>query len=344
MLMRLVIDGFGKFIGVKNGMIVIKEKKQVLKKIKPEDLKQIVISGKSAISSDALTLLAEKGVDLVILSRNEVAARLSHSLIGTVKTRREQYLAYYDKRGVILAKEFVRAKLKNQSNFLLNIAKARRDTNPEIAEKVMEAKEAIDKKFSALSAIDADKIDDVRDQLLGIEGVASEIYWNAIALIIPPDYLFSGRRGDQGPRFAQDIVNAMLNYGYAILHAECLKAVELAGLDPYAGFLHSDRSGRTSIAVDLMECFRQPVVDKSVLKLVTRGQVKAEDCNYENFVCILNEEAKRKVLSEIMEKLESRIQYKGKNMSISNVILSQAREIASFLRNEERYEAFTQNW
>jgi len=110
MLMRLVIDGFGKFIGVENGMVVIREKKQVLRKFNPEELKQVVIAGKSAISSDALILLAEKGVDVVILSGSEVAARLSHTLIGTVKTRREQYLAYYDKRSVILAKEIVKAK------------------------------------------------------------------------------------------------------------------------------------------------------------------------------------------------------------------------------------------
>lgn len=118
--MRVAIDGFGKFIGVENGMLVIKEKKKVLRKMKAEDLKQLIITGKSAVSSDALVLLAKKGVNVVILTGNEVAARLSHPLIGTVKTRKEQYLAYYDKRGFILAKEFVRAKLKNQSNFLLN--------------------------------------------------------------------------------------------------------------------------------------------------------------------------------------------------------------------------------
>lgn len=342
--MRLIIDGFGKFVGVENGMIVVKEKKQVLRKIKAEELKQLIIAGKSAISSDALRLLAENGVDVVILSGSEIVGRLSHPLIGTVKTRREQYLAYYDSRGVFIAKEFVKAKLKNQSNFLLNLAKARRESNPALAEKLVDAKEAIEEKIVALNSIDGDKIDDVRDEILGIEGVASEIYWNAIAAIIPQEYLFYGRRGDYSPRFAHDIVNAMLNYGYALLHAECLKAVELAGLDPYAGFLHADRSGRTSISIDLMECFRQVVVDRSVLKLVNQSQIKPDDCRIENFVCILNEEAKKKLISEVMEKLDTKTQYKGRNMSISAVILSQAREIASYLRGDGTYEAFTQKW
>jgi CRISPR-associated protein Cas1 len=342
--MRLVIDGFGKFIGVEGGMIVVREKKQTLRKIRAEDLKQVIIMGKSAISSDAIILLAEKGVDLVVLSGNEVVARLGHSLVGTVKTRREQYLAYQDKRGVFLAKEFIRAKLRNQSNFLFNLAKARKETNPKLAGELLEAREKIEQKIIDVLSIDAEKVDDVRDQLLGIEGTASEIYWNAFASIIPANYLFKGRRKEESPRFARDIVNAMLNYGYAILYAECLKAVELAGLDPYAGFLHADRSGRTSVALDMMECFRQVVVDRSVVKLVTQSQVKPQDCRFENFVCILNEEAKRKLLSEIIERLEAKTQYGGKNMSLSAVILNQAREIASFLRNEGAYEAFTQSW
>ena len=342
--MRLIVDGFGKFVGVENGMLVVKKKNQILRKVRADELNQLLITGKSAISSDALILLAEKGVDVVILSGNEVAARLGHFLPGTVKTRREQYLAYYDRRGVFLAKEFVRAKLKNQSSFLFNLAKARKETKPKLAEKLIEAREAIERDISALSMIEGAKIDDVRDQILGVEGSASETYWNAISSIIPPDYLFTGRRGDRGPRFAQDIVNAMLNYGYAVLHAECLKAVEIAGLDPYAGFLHADRSGRTSISLDLMECFRQPVVDRSVVKLVTQSQIKPDDCRFENFVCILNEDSKKRLLSEIFERLEAKTQYKGKNMSLSSVIRSQAREIASFLRNEGGYEAFTQNW
>lgn len=343
--MRLVVDGFGKFIGVENGLLVVKEKESS-KKYRPDELKQLIIAGKSAVSSEAIKLLARNGVDIVFIDRGEVVTRLSNPFAGTVKTRREQYLAYYDRRGVTIAREIVKAKMRNQSAILLNLAKSRKDSQPEIAQKLVEAKESVERCFSELSSVEAEKIDEVRERILGIEGKASNFYWDAIAEIIPPNYNFRGRRGLEigSPRNAQDIVNAMLNYGYAVLFSECIRAVELAGLDPYAGFLHSDKSGRTSLALDLMECFRQHIVDRAVLKLIAFSQVKPEDCEFKNFTCQLKDGARRALLSEVLERLEDTTQYRGKNISMSSVILSQAREIAKFLRGEGSYAGFVQNW
>lgn len=344
--MRLVVDGFGKFVGVENGLIVVKEKRAVTKKFKAEELKQLIISGKAAISTEAIKVLVKNGVDVVFISEGEFLGRIGHPLIGTVKTRREQYLAYYDERGVAISKEIIKAKMKNQSSILFNLAKSRKDTNPDLAEDLISGKEKIEELRTEIEKIEAEKIEEVRDKLLGIEGKASDIYWKSISKIIPREYNFQGREGLEAgsPRFAQDIVNAMLNYGYAILLAECTRAVELAGLDPYAGFLHSDRSGRISLAIDLMECFRQQIVDRVVFKLITYSQVKPGDCVIKNFVCQLNDDSRKILLSEILNRLEEKTQYKGKSISMSSVILSQAREIAGFLKGENEYAGFSQNW
>ncbi len=343
--MRIVIDGFGKFVGIENGLIVVKEKGKMIAKYKPEELNQLVISGKSAISSEAIKMLVSNRVDVVFLI-GETFARISGPLIGTVKTRREQYLAYNDKRGVKIGKEVVSAKMRNQSAILFNLAKSRKETKPEIAEELLRSRDEIEVCREELSKIDAEKIEDVREKILGLEGKASEVYWDSIGRIIPPEYGFKGRKGvDAGsPRYAQDIVNAMLNYGYTILFSECVKAIELAGLDPYAGFLHADRSGRASLAVDLMECFRQQIVDRVVLKLIGHSQIKPEDCTTKNFVCNLKDNAKRLLLSEILKRLEENTQYRGKNISFSSAILAQAREISAFLNGKEDYVGFSQNW
>jgi len=346
--MRLVIEGFGKFIGKENELIVVKEKGKVVKRAKPDELRQVVIAGKTSISSDAINLMLKNAVDVVFIDRyGEVIGRLMHPFVGTVKTRREQYLAYNDERSVTLAKEFVLAKLKNQISVLINLAKARKDSRPEVAEKLMSAKDEIKSSITKLKDVSGDKIDDVREEIFGIEGNASQAYWNGLSLIFPPEYGFKGRRGlEPGQtRYAQDIINAMLNYGYAILHSECIRAVELAGLDPYAGFLHADRSGRTSIALDLMEEFRQQIVDRAVVKLISYRQVKATECKMKNFVCILNDSARRTLLREVLKRLETKTQYMGKNLSYSSIILQQARRIVSFLRNEKKYySGFWQGW
>ncbi|MEM0503348.1 MAG: CRISPR-associated endonuclease Cas1 [Archaeoglobaceae archaeon] len=343
--MRIVVDGFGKFIGVENGLITVKEKGKTTAKFRAEELNQLIISGKSAISSEAIKILVKNRVDVVFLSE-DAFARISSPLIGTVKTRREQYLAYNDKRGVKIGKEVVSAKIRNQSAILFNLAKSRKDAKPEIAEELIRNRNEIEAYREEVLKINAEKIEDVREKILGLEGRVSDIYWDSIAKIIPREYGFKGRKGLEtgSPRYAQDIVNAMLNYGYTILFSECIKAIELAGLDPYAGFLHADRSGRESLGVDLMECFRQHIVDRVVLKLISHSQIKPEDCTKKNFVCSLSDDARKLLLSEILRRLEEKTQYRGKNLTFSSVILAQAREIASFLIGKSDYVGFSQTW
>ena len=104
----------------------------------------------------------------------------------------------------------------------------------------------------------------------GVEGRASRVYFAALSLVIPPD-LYRGRRS-QHP--AEDVFNAYLNYCYGILYNEVEKACILAGLDPYIGFLHAERYGKRSFVYDVIEQFRQPVVDRMVITLAVRGRMQ----------------------------------------------------------------------
>jgi len=345
--MRLIIDGFGKFVGREDGLIVVKDKGKVVRKVKPDELKQVIFCGKASISTDAIALLLKNSVDVVFLGRSgDVTGRLAHPFVGTAKTRREQYLAYNDWRSIHLSKEIVSAKIRNQATILGNLAKSRKDSDPSTAQKLKDVRTEVLSVLDDVSDVHGDKIDDVREEILGLEGKASKVYWDAVALIIPEEYKFSGRQGliPGQTRYAQDSVNASLNYGYAILHSECVRAVELAGLDVYAGFLHADRAGRTSLALDLMEEFRQQIVDRTVLRLISRRKLKP-DCNIVNFVCTLSDEQKKVLLTSILERLDAKTQFEGRNYKYSTVILNQARKIASFLRGERKsYSGFWQNW
>ena len=106
-----------------------------------------------------------------------------------------------------------------------------------------------------------------RMQIMGIEGKASIEYWNGVRNILPPEFDFDNRQ-----RNADDLVNSMLNYGYAILESEVTKNILLSGLDPYCGFLHFDMPNRTSLTYDLMEEFRQQLVDKVVFTLINHNR------------------------------------------------------------------------
>ncbi len=151
---------------------------------------------------------------------------------------------------------------------------------------------------------------------MGIEGQASHEYWLGISDVLDEDWGFKGRSG----RGAQDPVNSLLNYGYAVVESEIWKSIYLAGLDPYCGFLHSDRYGRASLVYDLIEEFRQQIVDKTVLSIVNMKQVSIEDFENEGDIMLMNEKSRRLLIAKIMDKLNSRIEFNENQMSYSDII------------------------
>lgn len=117
---------------------------------------------------------------------------------------------------------------------------------------------------------------DSPEQLLGIEGSAARIYWDAFNTLIcqdHPELAMAGRTR----RPPKDPVNAMLSFGYALLTKDCTHAVASAGLDPYLGVFHQSHHGSPALALDLIEPFRAIIVDSSVFQLIRRGQVSPDD-------------------------------------------------------------------
>jgi len=339
---RLVVDGWGKFVGKQSERIVVKEKGQTLHHEAVDDLRQVVISGSGSISFDAIELLAAHGVDLVVVSwRGEITARLASRDMRTVQTRREQYYAYREGRSGAIAKGIISAKIRNQYATLGTLAKSRKETSPDIADKLTEKREAIQAQIHSVESLGDVPIDSIRGTLMGLEGISSAHYWEAIASIIPSEYGFDIRSG----RYASDPVNALLNYGYALLEAEVWRAVHFAGLDPYGGFLHVDRPGRPSMVLDLMEEFRQQLIDKTVFTLVTRREVPPDDFTIDEGACRMGDGVRKHLLKTVLERFEEQVRYKDESRKWTDMILLQARSLAGYLRGEQTsYEGFYLRW
>lgn len=339
---RLVVDGYGKFIGRQSERIVVKDKGSVIHHAKVDDLRQVVISGSGSISFDAMELLASQGVDLIVVSwKGEVTARLASRDMRTVQTRREQYYAYREDRSGELAKQFISAKMRNQYATLGTLSKTRKESSPEAAELLVEKREIVSSLIKQLNTVVTRPVDMIRATLMGIEGMASAHYWEGIIEIIPENFGFINRSG----RYAEDPVNSMLNYGYALLEGEVWRGVHYAGLDPYGGFLHVDRPGRPSMVLDLMEEFRQQLVDKTVVALVSRKEVEPGDFSHEDGACKMNDKARKLLLKNVLGHFEEQLRNRDELRRWTDTILLQARNVAAYLRGDApAYEGFSLRW
>ena len=135
-----------------------------------------------------------------------------------------------------------------------------------------------------------------------------------------------------------DAVNSLLNYGYGILYSQVWGAVLNAGLEPFAGFLHVDRPGKPSLVLDLVEEFRQPVVDRAVIAHLNLGEeVKLAQG-------MLEAETRKALVERVMNRLLTTETYQGKRYQVRSILQMQARRLASFLRGGGAYKAFSFKW
>ena len=334
--MKLIIDGFGKTVAKRDNQIVIKEEGKEKDFYLAKEISQILFIGKGAITFDALRLLAENDVYCASIDwKGHVDYTLSAPDRKNAIVKKEQYFALMDSRSGYLAKAFIMAKIENQKAVLGTLAKSRDDN-----EFLISQRDKLSEHLEKLSKIYNKSSDAIRNNIMGIEGQASVEYWAGFANVLDEKWCFKGRSG----RGAQDPVNSLLNYGYAVLESEIWKSIYFAGLDPYCGFLHSERYGRASLVFDLIEEFRQQIVDKTVLSIVNMNQVGLDDFENNGNIMLMNDKTRKLLIAKILDKLNSKVEFNENQMSYSDIIMYQGRLMAKFLTHEVQYVGFSRYW
>lgn len=334
--MRLIIDGFNKSITKRDNQIVIKEDGKEVDYFLPKDLKQIIILGKGAITFDAIALLAENNVDLIAIDwRGNIRYRLASKDHNNVQIRKQQYQSLNDSRSGYLAKKFIESKIKNQRATLGALSRSRGGV-----EFLDTQRDKLNNLAKALNDIKNRPSEKIRSEIFGVEGMASQEYWAGFRYVISDELNFFKRSG----RGAQDIVNSMLNYSYAILASEILKSLHMSGLDPYAGFLHADLYGRTSLVFDVMEEFRQQIVDRSVLKLINLGQINKDDFDLKEGYVFINEDCRKLLVKTVLDKLNANVTFDGIKKPYSDYIEIESKNIVEFLLYGRKYKTFYIRW
>lgn len=331
--MRVVIDEYGTYVHKKQNRFVTLNNadKDIKWEFSADKVTQILIYRGAAITADAIDLAVKNGIDIVYLDRlgKPFARTYSCKFENAASVHRCQVRAYDSRKGVELMKGMIGAKIRNQSFLLKSLARNRGDRELEGAAKHI---------YSLSEKLpESENIDMSRNMLFGIEGEASKEYFRALDAVLPKEIYF-GKRTKQPP---EDLFNALISYGYGILFTEVEKACILAGLDPYMGFLHTDRSGKPSMVLDLMEEFRQPIVDRVAISLISKNIVKPEELKKADVGLYLNRSSRHKMIEAMSSRLVKVITYRNYRHSFSSLIFWQAREVVKYICDQkETYSPF----
>jgi len=276
--------------------VVAKRECEELLRIPLHNLEGIVAFGYIGASPALMGACAEKGVALTFLTMN---GRFLADVVGLEKgnviLRKTQYrLSDSEESSLPIARNILIGKLHN-SRWVLE--RAARDHPLRLdSEQVKKSANIIANNISLLRKAET------LGQLRGIEGEAASHYFsvfNELILQNKEAFVFTGRNR----RPPLDRVNALLSFIYTLLSKDVAAALSAVGLDPFVGFLHRDRPGRRSLALDIMEEFRAPLADRFVLTIINNRQIEPNGfMQQENGAVIMKDETRRVVISAWQER------------------------------------------
>lgn len=314
----------GTVIRKRGGRIAIEKNSGVLMEFPVSNIEGIALMGNVQMTTQVLHFLLKQGIDISYYTYGgqylgQTAAESSKNIF----LRFSQYELYNDeKRRLDFAKAIVSNKIDNQ---LQVICSHRWEEYPEWKDD----KKQIEKIKNTIP--EAETI----HELLGIEGICSNIYFRSFGQMFRCDFSFNGRNR----RPPKDPINVIISLGYTFLTKEICSVLEAESFEPYLGFLHGIRYGRKSLALDIIEEFRQPVIDRMTLKMFNKRMLSRYDFDNEDDRVILNTEGFRKFCTEY----EKWMNGKAENVSregFRGIIRKQAAHLKACIQKGTEYIPF----
>ncbi len=310
--------------------VVANREKQAVARYPLHTLVNIVSFSYAGASPALMGACAARGVSLSFCTpRGRFLARVCGESSGNVLLRRTQYRVADDKmQSCYVARSMIFGKLYNAR---WSIERTRRDHALRVdAEKLISASATLKDLLPLVAA------ENSLDSLRGLEGVGATAYFGVLDdMILHAKEVFFFRGRSRRPPL--DRLNAMLSFAYSLLSNDCASALESVGLDSYVGFLHRDRPGRNSLALDLMEELRPCMADRFVLTILNNRMVKASDFEVrESGAVLLSDDARRNFLKNWQERKKDVLThpYLGEKMQWGLLPYVQALLLARFLRGD----------
>lgn len=290
----LYVSRQGCYINLKGETLIVKQGETIHGEVQLPLLEQILIFGKSQLTTQVIRTCLWRNIPIAYLSRMGYCyGRLMPIERGYRQLSRYQQNLTVTER-LLVARKIVQAKLKNSRTFLMRQQRRKPSTSADIAIKSLEV---LLQKVGESETI---------ERLMGLEGAGAAQYFSAFGECLNhPDFIFLAR----SRRPPGNPVNAMLSFGYQILWNHLLTLIELQGLDPYYACLHQGTERHAALASDLIEEFRVPIIDSLVLWLVNSKVMDVQtDFDYHDGGCYLNNYGRPKYIKYFLNRLEEEVQ------------------------------------
>ncbi len=340
LLNTLYISSPDAYLTLDGETILVKRDDDVSTRLPLHNLENIVCFGYRGVSPALMNACVDKNIGLCFLSPNGYfLARVNGKVRGNVLLRKTQYqISENEKKSTKIAVSFLLGKVSNCRKVL---DRAVRDHS------LLVDVEKLSKTSLALKdCLHSIQESETTSELMGFEGSAAKLYFGVFDhLILQQKNAFQFTERSRRPPL--DNTNALLSFLYTLLTQEMISALETVGLDPYVGFLHQDRPGRPSLALDLMEELRPVFADRLALSMINRRQITEQGfIQKESGGILMEDETRKKVLSIWQERKQEMIThpYLGEKIMFGLVPYVQALLLARHLRGDlDAYPPFFWN-
>jgi group II intron reverse transcriptase/maturase/CRISPR-associated endonuclease Cas1 len=331
---ELYINKPGVFVGLTQKGVTVKEKGALLYQKPLGALTHIILAGKGiTLSSNLLEHCLKNKISVDFFDGTThigsfVSSRLTENTLWVKQAQAETEKQHR------LASLIIEGKVKNQFNLIKYFHKYHKTKFPLLEAKYDEL-EAVFDKFDAFLELEEYDSDDYIVQLVGFESQIAILYWAYLRQLLADDEVDFEKRIRKG---AADLVNSMLNYGYAILYTRAWQALLAARLNPYESIIHVRQAGKPTFVYDFVELFRSQVVDRVVITLIQRGVELNADKG------VLDEETRKVLAKGVLERLNRYEKHRGSEMKLEQVIKAQAKMIAGYYENDLPFKPYVAKW
>lgn len=331
----LLVNKPGVFIGLTSRGVTVSQKGKVLSQTHPDNLSQIVITGQGvSLSSNLVGFCMSRKipVDFFDSQGTHLGSLVSAKNIQNSLWTQQATASIVIKNTIALC--IISGKIRNQHALVKYFNKYHKAHYPALAPK-MEAMDRTVESFKEWKKTARPSAEKFMQDLVGHESQVAVCYWDYIRELFADDKVSFDHREHKG---ATDLVNSMLNYGYAILYARVWQALLAARLNPFESLIHVQREGKPTLVYDMVEIFRSQVVDRVVIGLIQKGY----DLQMQKG--LLTDDTRKLLVKSVMNRLARYEKYQGKEIRMEQIILQQAKALARAFENNGKFKPYVAKW